>query len=672
MSFLGLSSSATDASLAGVFAASAGPAIIPVVTPASKPTPAKVSDKDVIHSIDLHGQFGARRRLLAKKAAADNDHLPERLMEVDSEEEAADLAEIGTDSDDEDADSGNESDPELAQIRRQAARALGTTVAELKKFSAAAAAEAQDSDDEGDEDDESATPAAGTAPIPADPVVDRDSPERRQRTVFIGNLPAAVMAKAGKRQLRKLLTPHGKVESIRFRSVAVSTVTVPKRVAISRGMFNQTRAEVNAYVVFGTRAEARSSLALNGTFFEVTGVGNEAKAPETRKRKRSELDSDDEDSDDEDEQASDSDPDSQEASDEEDAAEPTSDLEQEEEDDDSEADDSEDEEDDSEDEDDTMSDVIMKKAKNARAEAALPKAGGRHLRFDLLVHKVEGEDDLQAAANMGRDLSRTIFLGNVPFNASDEDIRSHFRSCGEIEYIRMIRDRVTQLGKGFAYVCFRKASSLSLAFRLNNQPMLLAGAEGKNSRKLRISQARPTDNRPILGSRALDHTGRLAKPGVAEKAVAALLGDRKKGATGSGDKDGVKKTKFEGRHASASSKAVATKKRLPDGTKARHRRPEGAAWAGAGGATPGAFVHATEKAIKEVRKKDKEKRLRQANKKAVAEVGTSNKRAPRAEVRAKLAAEAARGDKPTESQKRRLKKKAKAEAFEALASKAGL
>ena len=36
----------------------------------------------------------------------------------------------------------------------------------------------------------------------------------------------------------------------------------------------------------------------------------------------------------------------------------------------------------------------------------------------------------------------------------EESIRSHFEDCGEIENVRVIRDRKTNLGKGFCYILF--------------------------------------------------------------------------------------------------------------------------------------------------------------------------------------------------------------------------
>lgn len=41
-------------------------------------------------------------------------------------------------------------------------------------------------------------------------------------------------------------------------------------------------------------------------------------------------------------------------------------------------------------------------------------------------------------------------------------------SCGTIENVRIIRDKKTNYGKGFAYITFKERSSLTLALKMNN------------------------------------------------------------------------------------------------------------------------------------------------------------------------------------------------------------
>jgi len=85
--------------------------------------------------------------------------------------------------------------------------------------------------------------------------------------------------------------------------------------------------------------------------------------------------------------------------------------------------------------------------------------------------------------------ARSIFLGNVPFtNASEDSIRLLFHSCGEIENVRLIRDKATGFGKGFGYVQFVNESSVKTALQMakSRPPTLLIGHK---SYELRIQAA---------------------------------------------------------------------------------------------------------------------------------------------------------------------------------------
>lgn len=40
----------------------------------------------------------------------------------------------------------------------------------------------------------------------------------------------------------------------------------------------------------------------------------------------------------------------------------------------------------------------------------------------------------------------------------EESVREHFSDCGEIENVRIVRDRRTCLGKGFGFLTFKVQS----------------------------------------------------------------------------------------------------------------------------------------------------------------------------------------------------------------------
>lgn len=45
--------------------------------------------------------------------------------------------------------------------------------------------------------------------------------------------------------------------------------------------------------------------------------------------------------------------------------------------------------------------------------------------------------------------SRSIFVGNVDYSASPEEIQAHFQSCGSINRVTILLDKFTGQPKGF-------------------------------------------------------------------------------------------------------------------------------------------------------------------------------------------------------------------------------
>ena len=79
-------------------------------------------------------------------------------------------------------------------------------------------------------------------------------------------------------------------------------------------------------------------------------------------------------------------------------------------------------------------------------EKALAENGAsfedKHLRVDKVVQ--DGK----------KDTKRSVFVGNVNFKASEEDVRSFFKDCGEVSNVRLVRDKTLNIGKGFGFVQF--------------------------------------------------------------------------------------------------------------------------------------------------------------------------------------------------------------------------
>ncbi|KAI1178091.1 RNA-binding domain-containing protein [Nemania sp. FL0916] len=74
----------------------------------------------------------------------------------------------------------------------------------------------------------------------------------------------------------------------------------------------------------------------------------------------------------------------------------------------------------------------------------------------------------QEAADDRNDVdSRSIFVGNVDYSVSPEEIQAHFQSCGSINRVTILLDKFTGQPKGYAYVEFTEPSLVAQALVLN-------------------------------------------------------------------------------------------------------------------------------------------------------------------------------------------------------------
>ncbi|XP_032793718.2 LOW QUALITY PROTEIN: RNA-binding protein 34 [Daphnia magna] len=89
---------------------------------------------------------------------------------------------------------------------------------------------------------------------------------------------------------------------------------------------------------------------------------------------------------------------------------------------------------------------------------------------------------LLSDANIKKQLSLGIFVGNLTFDIADEALWLHFEECGKISDVRVVRDRTNGMGKGFGYVNFESADSVELALKLDQSIL--------NDRPIRVSRCK--------------------------------------------------------------------------------------------------------------------------------------------------------------------------------------
>jgi len=89
-------------------------------------------------------------------------------------------------------------------------------------------------------------------------------------------------------------------------------------------------------------------------------------------------------------------------------------------------------------------------------------------------------------------MNTKMYVGNLPFNATEDDVRDLFSTHGPVADVAMVLDRETGRPRGFAFVTMTEAAHMEAAIRgLDGQEFL--------GRTLTVNEARPREERPSYG-----------------------------------------------------------------------------------------------------------------------------------------------------------------------------
>ncbi|WP_319470078.1 RNA-binding protein [uncultured Pseudodesulfovibrio sp.] len=83
---------------------------------------------------------------------------------------------------------------------------------------------------------------------------------------------------------------------------------------------------------------------------------------------------------------------------------------------------------------------------------------------------------------------KSIYVGNIPFSASEDDLQDLFAEHGEVTSVKFINDRETGRFRGFAFVEMDDAAALAAIEALEGSEM--------GGRTLKVNEARPREPRP--------------------------------------------------------------------------------------------------------------------------------------------------------------------------------
>ena len=131
------------------------------------------------------------------------------------------------------------------------------------------------------------------------------------------------------------------------------------------------------------------------------------------------------------------------------------------------------------------------------------------------------------------DSSHSVFVGNLPYGADEETLRSHFLTElkadeeDTVTGVRIIRDKETQKCKGFGYVTFSDASYVPLALELQNSNYMKREIRIMVCGKRFKGKKGNEPKRSFEGQRATIATGKKKRKSV-DVAVAASVGKTKR------------------------------------------------------------------------------------------------------------------------------------------------
>ncbi|KAK6052434.1 hypothetical protein COOONC_10060 [Cooperia oncophora] len=101
------------------------------------------------------------------------------------------------------------------------------------------------------------------------------------------------------------------------------------------------------------------------------------------------------------------------------------------------------------------------------------------------------------------DRNLTVFVGNLPLDVKDDELAEFFEeNVGGVSFVRCIRDSSSGMGKGIAFVVFKKVQQARKKSGSTQQPKLNQEQEEKIN-KFKFSTKKPQQSeRPMLKKKA--------------------------------------------------------------------------------------------------------------------------------------------------------------------------
>jgi cold-inducible RNA-binding protein len=89
-------------------------------------------------------------------------------------------------------------------------------------------------------------------------------------------------------------------------------------------------------------------------------------------------------------------------------------------------------------------------------------------------------------------MSTKLFVGNLSFNTTENDIEDAFAAHGTVSRVDLMMDRMSGKSRGFAFVTMESPEAAQVAISAMNGAQL-------DGRALTVNEARPREERPSGG-----------------------------------------------------------------------------------------------------------------------------------------------------------------------------
>jgi cold-inducible RNA-binding protein len=84
-------------------------------------------------------------------------------------------------------------------------------------------------------------------------------------------------------------------------------------------------------------------------------------------------------------------------------------------------------------------------------------------------------------------MARKLYVGNLPYETSDQDLQTLFATVGTVETVSLMRDMATGRARGFAFVEMATDEGAKAAIERFNEKEV-------DGRRLTVNEARPKTN----------------------------------------------------------------------------------------------------------------------------------------------------------------------------------